>query len=50
MKIASMWSRPASTVIMSELGFVYFLESTVERKVLNVYVCVLANISTWQTG
>lgn len=35
-KTASIWSRPASTVMISELGFVYFLERTAERKMLRV--------------
>lgn len=38
-KTASIWSRPASTVMISELGFVYFLERTAERKMLRVCSC-----------
>lgn len=32
----SMWSSPASTLIMSELGCGYFLDSKMERKMVNV--------------
>ena len=35
-KTASTWSRPARTVMMSELGLVYFLDRTADRKMLNV--------------
>ena len=35
-KTASIWSSPASTAIMSELGFVYFFPSTTTRNVLKV--------------
>ncbi len=32
----SMWSRPARTVIISELGFVYFFAKTTVKNVLKV--------------
>lgn len=35
-KIVSIWSRPARTVIMSELGWGYFLERREDRKTVNV--------------
>lgn len=35
-KTASMWSRPTSTEITSELGWGYRFERTQERKTLNV--------------
>lgn len=35
-KIWSTWSSPARTAMMSELGFVYFLGSTAEKKVVRV--------------
>ncbi len=33
----STWSRPAKTVMMSELGFVYFLARTAVKNVLSVW-------------
>ena len=44
-KTASMWSRPARTSMMSELGLVYFLGSMAEKKVVRVYMRVL---ESWQ--
>lgn len=35
-KIVSTWSSPARTAIISELGFVYFLGRTAEKKVVRV--------------
>lgn len=43
-KTASTWSSPAITLIISELGFVYFLGSTAERNA--VMVCSVSLVSS----
>lgn len=40
--IASTWSRPANTLIMSELGFAYFLVRIDARNAVKVYVVSLS--------
>lgn len=47
--MASTWSNPANTFIISELGFVYFLGRTEARKAVMVYIVSLASylVTIW---